>query len=238
MNAEVAALTATAAWLGFFHTLIGPDHYVPFIAMAKVRGWTARRAAFITFLSGLGHVLGSVVLGLLGVALGIAVGKLGEFEGSRGNLAGWMLTAFGLAYTVWGLRRAWKSRRHGHSHSHADGVVHEHPHSHLHSHAHVHAAGAGRDITPWVLFAVFVFGPCEPLIPLLMYPAAVLGTGPTVLVASVFSAATVGTMLAIVLSGIRGVSLVPLPSHVLERHAHSLAGAAILACGILVTLGL
>ena len=32
-----------------------------------------RKTAFVTFLCGIGHVLGSVVLGLIGIGLGIAV---------------------------------------------------------------------------------------------------------------------------------------------------------------------
>ncbi len=41
----------------------------------------------ITLLCGLGHIGSSVVLGLIGVALGLAVNKLEIVESVRGNLA-------------------------------------------------------------------------------------------------------------------------------------------------------
>jgi len=52
------------------------------------------------------------------------------------------------------------------------GSAHGHKHAHHGSHAHVHEEGSGANITPWALFIIFVLGPCEPLIPILMYPAA------------------------------------------------------------------
>ena len=42
--------------------------------------------------------------------------------------------------------------------------------------------------TPWVLFLIFVFGPCEPLIPLVMYPAAKHNIQGAIIVAILFSA--------------------------------------------------
>jgi len=79
---------------------------------------------------------------------------------------------------------------------------------------------------------VFVFGPCEPLIPLLMYPAAKHSAGGMLLVAGVFGAATIGTMLAIV--GVTTLGINKLPLGRLERFSHALAGAAILMCGLAI----
>ncbi len=83
---------------------------------------------------------------------------------------------------------------------------------------------------------IFLFGPCEPLIPLLMYPAATLGPLAVGAVAVAFLAATVGTMLAAVLA-LRAGSLVVQPPR-FGRHAHALAGLAVTACGLLVLAGL
>ena len=76
MNTEIMILCGTAATLGLVHTLLGPDHYLPFVVMSRARKWSAVRTAWITFACGLGHVLSSVVLGLVGIAFGIAVMKL------------------------------------------------------------------------------------------------------------------------------------------------------------------
>ena len=233
MNPEIPALAATAASIGFVHTLLGPDHYLPFIAMSQARGWTKQKTLLFTFLCGLGHVLSSVVLGVLGVGLGVAVAKLERVESARGNVAGWMLLAFGLAYFLWGLRWAVRNRPHSHPHEHRAGE-HEHVHTHGEGHFHLHLKKKKANITPWILFTIFVLGPCEPLIPLLMYPAAKHSLGGMALVAVIFSLATVGTMVAVVFLAQRGLKFLPLLA--LGRYAHALAGAMILLCGVAVQI--
>jgi len=57
INHGIWLLTGTAVALGFFHTLVGPDHYLPFVAMAKARQWPLKKTLLIAFFSGLGHVL-------------------------------------------------------------------------------------------------------------------------------------------------------------------------------------
>ena len=232
---EITVLATTAATIGIVHTVLGPDHYLPFVAMARARGWSSGKTAAITAVCGVGHVLGSVVLGFIGIALGIAVGRLEGFEAVRGDLAAWMLTGFGLAYTVWGIRRAVRNRPHTHSHLHSDGTTHSHQHTHASDHFHPHE-GSKTSITPWVLFTIFLFGPCEPLIPILMYPAAAHTAGTVALVALIFGCATIGTMLIIVMTLNAGAKSLPTASF--ERWGHALAGFAVFACGVAIHLGL
>ncbi len=235
MNSELTALTITAAAVGLGHTLMGPDHYLPFIAMSKARGWSALKTFWITFICGLGHVGGSIILGFFGVVLGVAVSKLEIFEGYRGGLAGWILTAFGLAYTVWGLRTAWRNKPHAHFHSHADGG-HEHEHVHHAGHVHLHEKKSYRELTPWILFTIFIFGPCEPLIPILMYPAAQESVSGVIIVTLTFAAVTISAMLAVVMLATFGLR--PLHAKRLERFSHALAGFTILLCGLAIQCGL
>jgi len=233
----LAVLLGTAASLGFVHTLTGPDHYLPFVAMSRIGRWSLPKTVVITLACGVGHVGSSVVLGILGIALGTAVARLEWFEGMRGGLAGWLLLGFGLAYTVWGIHRAVRNRPHTHPHAHEDGIVHVHSHGHVDEHAHVHAneARAGA-MTPWILFTIFVFGPCEPLIPLLMYPAAKLSFWGIGLVAVVFGIATLGTMTSIVVIAYLGLSKASFLR--LERFGHVAAGLVVTACGAAIKLGL
>ena len=172
MGDSLTVLLATAASIGFVHTVLGPDHYLPFIIMGRVRGWSRVRTLAITGLCGVGHVLGSIVLGAAGAVLGVAAGSLEAVEALRGELAAWLLIGFGVAYFAWGIRLAARRRPHTHRHIHVDGRSHEHTHDHRNAHAHVHDGGS---FTPWVLFVIFVLGPCEPLIPVLMYPALEMG---------------------------------------------------------------
>src|SRR4030043_321500 len=121
MSDSIALLSATAVSIGFVHTILGPDHYLPFIVLSEAKKWTLRKTMFITFLCGLGHVLSSVVLGLVGIAVGISVNKLVTIESFRGNIAAWLFIAFGLVYMVISIRNLIKNRKHNHAHFHIGG---------------------------------------------------------------------------------------------------------------------
>ena len=109
------------------------------------------------------------------------------------------MIGFGLAYAAWAFWRSLRGHTHAHLHTHADGTVHTHAHDHRREHLHPH--GVGRGVTPWALFLIFAFGPCEALIPLMMVPAVVQAWPVLVAVIGVFGAFTVGTMLAVVALG-------------------------------------
>lgn len=230
MTGEISVLLVTAATIAFVHTVLGPDHYLPFIVMSKSGKWSTRKTSLITLLCGIGHVFGSVALGLIGIAFGVAVTKLVGIESLRGEIAAWGLIAFGLGYGAWGLRQALRNKQHAHSHLHENGTSHSHVHIHQQEHSHVH--GSTESMTPWILFTVFVLGPCEPLIPLLMYPAAQNSLGGLLLVTGVFGVITISTMLSIVLLSVRGLALLPMQS--LNRYMHALAGGTILLSGLAI----
>jgi len=232
MTSEILVLSLSAAAIAFVHTVLGPDHYLPFVAMSKARGWGMRKTLKITLFCGLGHVLGSVLLGVVGITLGIQLSSLEWLESMRGNIAAWLLIGFGLAYMGWGLGQAYRNRPHTHWHSH-EGLMHEHVHSHHQDHAHVHEReGQSRSLTPWVIFIIFVLGPCEPLIPLLMYPAARESLAGVLMVTSVFGLVTVLTMTLVVGFAVAGLDAIKMKRF--ERYSHAVAGSAILACGLAI----
>lgn len=205
----LSVIAVGAAGVAVVHTLAGPDHYLPFIVMARARRWSLARTAGWTLVCGLGHVGSSVILGLGGVMLGYGLEHVQIVEGIRGNLAAWAMIAFGLVYLAWGLKRA--ARRHadhsGHSHGDSDGFR----------------------LTPWILFTIFVFGPCEPMIPLVMYPAMRGSWLDVWTVVTVFSVLTLASMLAVVLLTVKGTGY--LPTRALERFNHAIAGGTILLAG-------
>ena len=232
MTVELGALVITAASVAFFHTLFGPDHYLPFVMMSWARKWSNAKTALITFLCGLGHIGSSVILGFIGVALGLAVHKLVDVESFRGNVAAWLLIAFGFSYMIWGIRRAIRNKPHVHRHAHADKLIHEHKHSHSEGHTHVHDMENNSATTPWILFIIFVFGPCEPLIPILMYPAAKNNFIDLLIVTGVFGTITISTMLAVVFIAKAGINMLPLNK--VQRYSHAIAGISILLCGLAI----
>ena len=231
MNDSIALLSATAVAIGFAHTILGPDHYLPFIVLSEAKKWTLKKTMFITFLCGLGHVLSSVVLGLIGVAVGISVNRLVDIESFRGSIAAWLFIAFGLVYMIISIRNLIKNRKHSHIHHHIGGENHSHEHDHHMEHTHVHETDVVRT-TPWILFLIFLFGPCEPLIPILMYPAAENNIPGAVLVSVLFSVVTISTMMGVVLAFKLGFSRINLKP--VERYSHLFAGAMIFLSGIAI----
>jgi nickel/cobalt exporter len=206
------ALAGAAVSVGSLHSL-APDHWVPFAAIARAQGWNARKTARVTLLCGLGHVTVSALLGLLGLLFGR---KVFETLGERMEaVAGLLLIGFGLAYAAWGLRRAVGGHVHGHSHRHYD---------------HVHDASRA---TARGLFLLFSADPCVAVIPLL-FSAAPLGAGQTLGVVLLYEAATLGTMVALVLPARAGAARLRLP--VLDRWGDAVAGGVIAATGVAVGL--
>ena len=236
MVSDLNILLVTAASVGFVHTVAGPDHYLPFVVISKARQWSLAKTSLITLLCGIGHVGSSIVLGGLGIALGVMLSKIEGIESYRGNLAAWAFVLFGLGYMIWGIYRALKNKPHKHVHYHAGTSAHEHEHIHENNHDHLHKKEKIINLTPWVLIIIFVLGPCEVLIPMLMYPAAKHGTMGIVLVSAVFAIATISTMIVIVLLLTAGFNKIPFGK--LERYTHAIAGATILLSGIAILLGL
>ncbi len=226
---EMSLLLMSAATVGFIHTLLGPDHYLPFIVLSRARKWSRTRTLWITFIAGVGHVTGSVILGLIGIALGISLGKLEAIESQRGSIVAWMLIAFGILYTVYGVYKYYRRSAHVHLPAFLRPKSIRHNDLHLSNGDLENEDRAGR-MTPWILFLIFVFGPCEVLIPMLVYPAAEHNGLGVFLVALVFGIATVGTMLLVVMLGYQGFSMVRFKGK--EHQLHLFAGLVILLAGL------
>ena len=209
------ALIIAAFLDGLIHTIAGPDHYLPFVALSKSRNYGWFKTILWTILCGIGHV-GSAFL--LATAFLFAANLLSEaqfewLETWRGNIAAYALIGMGAAVILHSLHRRWKHRA-------------EQQHSHDHN--------SGK-LSYWVIFIIFVLGPCEALLPLLT-ASAVLGPASVLLVTLVFTATTLLTMLGAVLVCRYGLDRIRLPW--LEKYAAELAGATVMLCGIAICLGL
>jgi nickel/cobalt transporter (NicO) family protein len=232
MDQTLSVLFGTAVTLGFVHTIIGIDHSLPFIVIGRAQKWSFKKVLGVTTLCGVGHVMASVLLGVIGISFGLAVERMELLQERRGELAAWLLIGFGLAYAAWALFRTLRGRSHSHLHLHA-GAEHAHDHDHQEEHLHPHGSNR-RFLTVWALFIIFAFGPCEALIPLLMVPAFSHNWMALIAVAAVFGIVTVGTMLAVVTAGFYGLNMTRLSG--LERHVHTLAGLTIAISGLAIML--
>ncbi|MBX2962631.1 MAG: hypothetical protein KF687_08975 [Cyclobacteriaceae bacterium] len=226
MNAELTTLLLSTIAISFVHTATGPDHYLPFIFFSRSRKWTLGTTAFWTILCGLGHVLSSVLIGLIGVFLGWQLSKIVAFQEVRGGLASWSLLILGVIYLIWGLIRAYQNRPHKHFDSYDGDDVY------VYSHRHGEAVMPQNKmkVTPWILLAIFVMGPSEPIVPLLFYSGVTHSVSEVLMLTIVFTISTVGTMLGIVILGYYGYSLVK--SDVIERYSSAIGGAVVTIAGI------
>jgi hypothetical protein len=204
-------LAVSAVSLAFLHAL-APDHWLPFVALARGSRWPMRRLAGVATLAGVGHVVSSLLLGGLGLAAGWAVHRLHGVEAFRGSVVAWLLIGFGVAYGVWGLKHA------------------QHPHPHVSLPEAVKAYATRR---VWMLIAILVFGPCEPLIPL-MFLAYKEGLAAVLAISALFSVVTVAMVAGqscLTYAGLRRIS-----APWMERYAHALSGLVIVLTAIGVML--
>jgi len=226
MQNEMTMLILTAVTISCLHTLAGPDHYIPFIALSKTRGWSVKKTIGWTLLCGCGHIWSSVLLGLAGAAIGWSLSSLQWFESVRGGAAGWMLAGFGLLYAVWGWLRTKQNRLHKHFEIQDEGAIYIYEHKH----GTVVPPKEKYRLTPWVMFLVFLLGPCEPMIPLLYFPAAKNSWGVMMILVTVYTFFTLLTMLVMVLVGYYGLGFFKFQK--LEKHLHTLGGLSVLICGL------
>jgi threonine/homoserine/homoserine lactone efflux protein len=84
----------------------------------------------------------------------------------------------------------------------------------------------------WSLFLIFVFGPCEALIPMLMAPAAEQNWTWVMLVTAAFAVTTIGTMMSVVAVGYVGLRLRRFEK--LESWADTIAGFSIAGSGMAI----
>jgi len=223
MNDVFLVLLATAATLGFVHTAVGVDHSLPFIALARARQWSLGRTLAITLGCGALHVLSSVLIAGVGLALGAAGKRLLLIEETRGAWAGWLLVGLGFAYSAVALWRARAARS-------GDGRTRA---------GHDFAGLSTGRLMP-ALFLIFALGPCEALLPLLMAGGITVDLPRAVAIAAVFSIATMATMAALVALGFMGAARLGTRLGAfgpgLREHAHTLAGVTLLASGLGIRL--
>jgi len=210
MHNSIWILLVSTLSVAFFHAL-APDHWMPFAAIAKAQRWSKARLFWITFISGIGHVGISIIFSIIGILLGYSLSKIKGIEGQRGQVVLWLLIGFGIAYMIWGIKKAREQKR---------KVVDE-------------EKLKAETVAVWTMFAVIVLGPCEPLVPLafLGYNYGWVGV---ITVSIIFSMVTIIMMLVQSLLAFIGIQLIK--SDIAERYSHAFAGLVIALTGVFVML--
>ncbi len=210
------------------HICTGPDHYLPFIALAKSRNWGVAKTILWTSLCGIGHIASSVIISAIVMALGWGLSKISWLDRIRGNLAGVALLLLGLCYMVWGFWQVKQNKAHKHFEATEDGNIYVFEHRHGNAIAPIQK----HLVTPWVMFIIFALAPNEPMIPLL----SVLGIGGNMWLVvgfiTVYVVATIAVMLLMVLLGFYGLSF--FKADWLEKYMQPISGLTLLLCGAIM----
>lgn len=234
MTANGPALLAAAAGVGFGHAIL-PDHWVPLAVLGRTRRYSLSRVARLSGLAGVAHVLVSILLG--GVIIAIGLQFRSAIQSAENTIVGSLLIATGVGFVIVELLGL------GHGHSHAHDHDHEHPDpecSDQHE-PHEHDQHDDRQRTGRIsaLAAVMVpFGaaasPDLTILPVFL-AAATVGVATAIGSLAIFAAVTIGTIVGLTLAAARGGY--EIRGVWLERWGNFFTAMVLVIIGVLVTTG-
>ncbi len=196
MSATTPALLAAAAGVGFGHAIL-PDHWVPLAVVGRTRRYPLARVARLSGMAGIAHVLVSIVLG--GVIIAVGLQFRSTVQSAQDTIIGCVLILTGMGFAVLELTG------HGHDHDHGHGHTHEHDseHAHLHSVSEVDESIAAEEGRFHGLASVMVpFGAAaSPDLTILPVFLAAATAGVTTAISSlvIFALVTIGTISSLTL---------------------------------------
>jgi putative Mn2+ efflux pump MntP len=193
MSTTAPALIAAAAGVGFGHAIL-PDHWVPLAVVGRTRRYPLSRVARLSGLAGIAHVLVSIILGALIIAVGLQFRS--TVQSAQDTIIGAILILTGLAFVALEVTGRDHHHHHDHKHTHAHHHGGEQPHAHT-------GAGARTQRKLGGLAAIMVpFGAAaSPDLTILPVFLAATTAGITTAISSllVFAAVTIGTIVSLTL---------------------------------------
>jgi nickel/cobalt exporter len=236
MNSATPALLAAAAGVGLGHAIL-PDHWVPLAVVGRTQNYPLARVARLSLLAGVAHVLVSLLLGAIIVAVGLQFRS--SIESAQNTIIGVVLILTGVGFAA--LELSGRGHRRAHGHPHAPHRERSQSHSHGHAHPHLHPAGsdaivATREGRARGLAGIMVpFGaaasPDLTILPVFL-AASAAGTFAAVGSLLVFSAVTIGTIVGLTLLACFGGYQVQTPW--LDRWGNMFTAGVLVAIGVLV----
>ncbi|HUJ35660.1 MAG TPA: hypothetical protein VLW51_10655 [Solirubrobacteraceae bacterium] len=229
MSATGPALLAAAAGVGLGHAIL-PDHWVPLAVLGRTRRYPLSRIARLSSLAGVAHVLVSIALGVVIIAIGLQFRS--TIEHAQDTIIGCILIATGLGFL--GL----EVTGHGHHHDH-DGHHHgEHDHHHD-EHEHERADMSTPNRVRGAAAVMVPFGaaasPDLTILPVFL-AATTAGIATAVGSLVVFAAVTIGTIVGLTLAAARGGYQIQ--GEWLERWGNVFTAAVLAIIGLLVLLAI
>ncbi len=240
MSSTGPALLAAAAGVGFGHAIL-PDHWVPLAVLGRARRYPLSRIARLSGLAGVAHVLVSLVLGAVIIAIGLQFRS--TVQSTQDTIIGCVLIATGLGFAVLELTDHGHDHEHNHDRdhdrSHDDNHDRSHDRSHDDSHEHDHGDHEPRRRGMQGLAAVAVpFGaaasPDLTILPVFL-AAATAGAATAVGSLVVFAAVTIATIVGLTLTAARGGY--EIRGQWLERWGNAFTALVLVVIGALVLTG-
>ena len=234
MNGTTPALIAAAAGVALGHAIM-PDHWVPLAVVGRTRRYPLGRVARLSGLAGIAHVLVSLLLGGLIIAVGLQFRS--TIQHAQDTIVGLVLIATGVGFIVLEL-----SGR-GHTHEHTREHGHRHHHNvhddHHDRHQAAQAAGSGRQGRTRGLAGIMIpFGAAaSPDLTILPVFLAATAAGAATAIGSLvtFALVTITTVVALTLLATAGGY--QLRGNWLDRWGNAITAATLLAIGTLVLTG-
>jgi hypothetical protein len=233
------ALIAAAAGVGFGHAIL-PDHWVPLAVLGRTRRYPLARVARLSSLAGVAHVLVSIVLG--GVIIAVGLQFRSTVQHAQDTIVGCLLIATGIGFAAMELTGHGHHHDNDHSHDHDNDHSHDHDHDHSHDHHHSHdhdhspVAPPGRLQGLAAVMVPFGAAASPDLTILPVFLAATTAGAATAIGSLVaFAAVTIGTIVGLTLAAARGGY--EIRGEWLERWGNAFTALVLVAIGALVLTG-
>ena len=232
MSATGPALLAAAAGVGFGHAVL-PDHWVPLAVVGRTRRYPMSRIARLSSLAGVAHVLVSIALGAVIIAIGLQFRS--TIAHAQDTIIGCILIATGVGFVLLELTG------HGHHHHDGDHGHHHHDDRHHHDerndHDHDDAERTSRRLGGLAAVMVPFGAAASPDLTILPVFLAATTAGIATAVGSVviFAAVTIGTIVGLTLAVARGGYQIQ--GEWLERWGNLFTAGVLAAIGLLVLVG-
>jgi nickel/cobalt transporter (NicO) family protein len=223
MSSTGPALLAAAAGVGFGHAIL-PDHWVPLAVLGRTRRYPLSRIARLSGIAGIAHVLVSIVLGAVIIAIGLQFRS--TIQSAQETIIGCVLIATGIGFAVV------EMTGHGHDHDH------RHDHDHTRDDDHDHDQESDRRRFHGLAAVMVPFGaaasPDLTILPVFL-AATTAGIATAVGSVVVFAAVTIGTIVGLTLTAARGGY--EIRGKWLERWGNTFTALTLLVIGGLILTG-
>ena len=237
MSGTTPALFAAAAGVGFGHAIL-PDHWVPLAVLGRTRRYPLSKVARLSGLAGVAHVLLSIVLG--GVIIAIGLQFRSSIQSAQDTIIGIILIATGVGFAFFELSGRGHGHSHDHSHSHShshDHADHDHHHDDTHDHEHHHHDHEARGVRGLAAIMVPFGAAASPDLTILPVFLAATAVGVPTAVGSlaIFAAVTIGTIVGLTLAAAKGGYQVQ--GQWLDRWGNGITALVLVVIGVLVLTG-